>query len=141
MRRRRGLEPKHVSPRAFRSVRAVSRFIRTNRRCASLSLWCLLTCFRVFALDPNQPLAQLHHTSWTAKDGLNGSVAALAQTADGYMWVGTTDGLLRFDGISFQKYKTEHHQLLSASVSTLLPVPDGSLWIGYQAGGATHLKN
>jgi ligand-binding sensor domain-containing protein len=95
----------------------------------------------VFALDPNQPLAQLHHTTWTAKDGVYGAVYALAQTSDGYLWVGTTDGLLRFDGISFEKYKPEHNELLSSSISTLLATPDGSLWIGYMSGGATHLKH
>ncbi len=111
------------------------------RRC--LSFCCFLVCvgFPAFALDPNQPLAQLHHTTWTAKDGLNGSVLALAQTVDGYLWVGTTDGLFRFDGISFERYKPERNQLPSIAVSTLLALPDGSLWIGYNAGGATHLKD
>lgn len=122
------------------SVGAVWREIR-SRRFSWLSLWCLLTCFRAFALDPNQPLSQLHHSTWTAKDGVSGAVAALAQTTDGFLWVGTSDGLLRFDGISFEKYKPERNQLPSTSVSALLAVPDGSLWIGYQTGGATHLKN
>src|SRR5262249_26705269 len=43
------------------------------------------------ALDPRQPLAQLYHSSWTEKQGINGTVTALAQTTDGYLWVGTTD--------------------------------------------------
>lgn len=119
--------------------RLTSRLVRP--RWGQTILLCLLACFSAFALDPNQPLTQLHHTTWTAKDGLNGTVAALAQTTDGYLWVGTTDGLLRFDGISFEKYKPERNQLPSPSVAALYAVPDGSLWIGYQTGGATHLVN
>jgi signal transduction histidine kinase/ligand-binding sensor domain-containing protein len=95
----------------------------------------------VFGLDPYQSLGQLHHTSWTARDGLNGSVQALAQTADGYLWIGTTDGLYRFDGLSFDRYQPERSALPSSSVSALLALPHGGLWIGYDRGGATFLKD
>src|SRR3954471_10991616 len=104
-------------------------------------VFCGLLAFGAFpasALDPNQPLSQLHHTTWTAKDGLNGAVVTLAQTVDGYLWVGTSDGLFRFDGIIFERYKPEQGQLPSTAISTLLALADGSLWIGYVAGGATH---
>jgi ligand-binding sensor domain-containing protein len=94
----------------------------------------------VFCLNPYQSLTQLHHTSWTAKDGLSGSVQALAQTSDGYLWVGTSDGLFRFDGLSFERYQPERNALPSTSVSALLALPDGGLWIGYGRGGATFLK-
>jgi ligand-binding sensor domain-containing protein len=135
-----------MSPSTFHSAHRdgsseISRRIRVRCWFVWMFLSCLLTCFRASALDPNQPLAQLHHTTWTTKDGLNGSVVALAQTVDGYLWVGTTDGLFRFDGISFERYKPEHNQLPSSAVSTLLALPDGSLWIGYDRGGATHLKD
>ena len=67
--------------------------------------FCLLTLLFASeggALDPSQRLNQLHHTSWTAKDGLTGSSLCLAQTADGFLWIGTTDGLFRFDGVSIR---------------------------------------
>jgi len=95
----------------------------------------------VFGLDPSESLRQLHHTSWTARDGLNGSVAALAQTADGYLWIGTTDGLFRFDGLSFERYRPERNSLPSSSISALLAVSDGGLWIGYDRGGSTFLRD
>lgn len=89
------------------------------------------------ALDPNQALGQLYHSSWNARNGLNGFVLALAQTTDGYLWVGTSDGLYRFDGLSFERFEP----LPGTSVTALLAVPDGGLWIGFERGGATFLKN
>ena len=104
-------------------------------------LWIVLLSPSVFALDPNQPLTQLYHSSWNAKDGLNGSVTALAQTTDGFFWIGATDGLYRFDGLYFEPYKPVVNDLPSVAVSALLAVPDGGLWIGYQRGGASFLKD
>ena len=68
-------------------------------------------------------------------------MTALAQTTDGYLWVGTTDGLLRFDGISFEQYQPEVGSLLATSVSALMAVPDGGLWVGFTRGGASFIKN
>lgn len=104
-------------------------------------LWCVLLSPSVFALDPNQPLAQLYHSSWNARNGLNGSVNALAQTTDGFLWIGTSDGLYRFDGLTFELYKPERNDLPSVAVSTLMALPNGGLWIGYLRGGASFLKD
>jgi hypothetical protein len=52
----------------------------------------------VHALDLQQSIGQRYHTGWTAKDGLAEIALALAQTADGYLWLGTTLGLYRFNG-------------------------------------------
>jgi signal transduction histidine kinase/ligand-binding sensor domain-containing protein len=101
----------------------------------------VLTCSLLFAIDPHQALAQLYHSSWSAKQGVNGDVTALAQTTDGYLWLGTTDGLLRFDGISFEQFRPENGSLMSTSVSALMAVPDGGLWVGFDRGGASFLKN
>jgi signal transduction histidine kinase/ligand-binding sensor domain-containing protein len=94
-----------------------------------------------FALDPRQPLAQLHHTSWTAREGIPGAVQKIAQTADGHLWIGTTDGLFRFDGVTFERYEPEIGSLHAIAVSTLMAVPDGGLWVGYAQGGASFIKN
>ena len=109
--------------------------------CICVCLWLVLVSTSAFALDPNQPLAQLYHSSWNAKDGLSGSVNALAQTTDGFLWIGTTDGLYRFDGLYFELYKPERNELPSVAVSALLALPDGSLLIGYLRGGASLLKD
>jgi len=65
---------------------------------------------------------------------------ALAQTTDGYLWVGTTDGLYRFDGLYFERYRPDTGPLPSNSVSTLLSVSDGGLWVGYARGGASLIR-
>jgi signal transduction histidine kinase/ligand-binding sensor domain-containing protein len=98
-------------------------------------------CSPAPALDPHQPLAQLYHTSWSAKQGVTGTVTALAQTTDGYLWVGTTDGLLRFDGISFEPHQPETGSLPAATVSALMAVPDGGLWVGFSRGIASFIRD
>jgi signal transduction histidine kinase/ligand-binding sensor domain-containing protein len=105
-------------------------------------LWLLVfACASpLIALDPHQPLSQFYHTVWTAKDGLTGEVHALAQTADGFLWAGTRDGLFRFDGVSFERYQPEAGSLPARDVVVLFAVPTGGLWIGYFSGGATFLS-
>src|ERR1700733_6466844 len=120
--------------------------IRSGSTSRKVKVWWNLLLFleissHVFALDPNQPLAQLYHTSWSEKEGLNGAVAALAQTKDGYLWVGTADGLYRFDGLRFERYKSDVGSIPPGTVRSLTAVADGGLWIGYQLGGVTHLKD
>jgi hypothetical protein len=112
-------------------------FSRLVRRC----LIFVSLCPPVLALNPNQPLAQFYHTSWNAKQGVTGNVTALAQTTDGYLWVGTTDGLLRFDGISLQRYQPDEGALMATNVSALMAVPDGGLWVGFNRGGASFIRN
>lgn len=126
----------------FATVRTMNSNRRTSRALAvGICLCFVVLAPSVFALDPKQPLTQLYHSSWNAKNGLNGSVNALAQTTDGFLWIGTTDGLYRFDGLYFEQYKPEVKALPSVSVSALLALPDGGLWIGYLKGGASFLKD
>jgi ligand-binding sensor domain-containing protein len=128
-------------PAIFEGVPGVPRETarRPSRRFV-IAGWIVFLSAPMLALDPHQPLAQLYHTSWNAKNGLNGSVLALAQTTDGFLWIGTTDGLFRFDGISFERYKPDSGSFPSATLTALMAVPDGGLWIGYTTGGASLLK-
>ena len=114
---------------------------KTVRRTFLLCLMFVWCCPSASAIDPNQPLAQIYHSAWGAGDGITGAVMALAQTADGYLWVGTTDGLFRFDGLYFDPYQPEAGSFPSASVSALMASPDGGLWVGYTNGGASFLKD
>jgi len=101
----------------------------------------LLCCTNLAAIDPHQPITQMHHRAWGAKEGVIGEVLAIAQTSDGFIWVGTTGGLLRFDGSEFERYKPEVGSFPQPSwVSALLATPDGGLWIGNLSGGASFLK-
>ncbi len=76
------------------------------------------------------------------QDGIfNGTPNAIAQTGDGYIWIGTQGGLVRFDGVRFVPWIAPNgRQLPSTSVSSLLSARDGSLWIG-TAGGLSHWRN
>ncbi len=105
-------------------------------------LWLLVfACASpLIALDPQQSIRQLYHSAWTARDGLTGEVYALAQTADGFLWAGTRDGLFRFDGVSFERYRPEAGSLPARDIVTLFADPSGGLWIGYYNGGATFLN-
>lgn len=82
-----------------------------------------------------EPLAQREHHRWTmADDDGPNQVGALAQTRDGYLWLGADSGLLRFDGFDFTPYQPNDGQPLG-TVASLLAVDDG-LWVGLRAGGA-----
>src|SRR5215813_11872260 len=95
---------------------------RTVRRAVLPALFAsvILAAADAHALDPRQRIDQLYHSTWNEKDGITGAVTALAQTTDGYLWLGTTDGLLRFNGISFERYKPDSGSLLANSIGTLM---------------------
>ncbi len=82
-------------------------------------------------------------TQWVTKDGLpQSSVTSIQQTSDGYMWIGTFNGLVRFDGIQFTTYNIENtEQLKSDYITYLQALPDGSLWVGTFGGGLLKLEN
>jgi signal transduction histidine kinase/ligand-binding sensor domain-containing protein len=85
------------------------------------------------AVDPNRYISQYGHTAWRIQDGVfSGAPNALAQTPDGYIWIGTQSGLVRFDGVRFVPWTPEKGKGLAASNSifSLLVGRDGSLWIG-----------
>lgn len=108
--------------------------------CVLLS--ALLSNTSAFALDRERTLAQLHHTAWAAEDGAPGAVSALAQTTDGYLWLGTSSGLFRFDGVRFERFEAATGlRLPSSNISALQAMADGSLWIGYRFGGASLFGN
>jgi len=100
----------------------------------------LLVSTPAAAIDPHQSTAQMYHSAWTAKEGVIGIVFTMAQTSDGFLWLGTSNGLLRFGGVSFERYKPEAGTLPEGSITSLLATPDGGLWIGYRYGGASFLK-
>src|SRR5262245_38223986 len=94
------------------------------------------------AADLQLRLCQLAHTAWRIQDGsLSGTPTAIAQTADGYLWIGTSGGLFRFDGLRFVPWAPRGSAPLSASVYSLLGGRDGSLWIGTGANLAHITKD
>ncbi len=106
----------------------------------SLVVSTLLACCGIAsALNPSLDVSQYAHTAWTAREGFfKGSVYSFAQTPDGYLWVGTEFGLLRFDGVRFVAWQPQTGEHLpSGDVRSLLAAHDGRLWIGTGKGLAS----
>jgi len=102
-----------------------------TRACISIAI-LLACCASAFALDPSLDVGQYAHTSWKVRDGFTkGALFSIAQTADGYLWLGTEFGLVRFDGARAVPWQPPGDQHLpTGRVFSLLVSRDGTLWIG-----------
>jgi ligand-binding sensor domain-containing protein/signal transduction histidine kinase len=102
-------------------------------RSGGLALLMWLACIGALATTPPGFTRKL----WQTHDGLpEQTVQAFAQTADRYLWIGTTGGLLRFDGARFSVFDHENTpELNENSVFALMASRDGSLWVGTEGGG------
>ncbi|HKE82438.1 MAG TPA: two-component regulator propeller domain-containing protein, partial [Vicinamibacterales bacterium] len=110
-------------------------------------VWLFLACLPLFpqparALDPSKRISQYAHAAWRAQDGFfRGTPFEMTQTRDGYLWVASSAGLLRFDGVRFVPWPPEHGaRLPGPNVFRLVTGRDGSLWIA-TSGGVGHWKN
>jgi len=99
----------------------------------------LAWCPSAFALNPSLDVSQYAHTSWKIRDGFTkGQIASIAQTPDGYLWLGTEFGLLRFDGVRNVPFQPPAGQQLPSNfIYSLLAARDGTLWIGTGKGLAS----
>jgi ligand-binding sensor domain-containing protein len=90
-------------------------------------------------LDPALDVSQYAHTAWKVREGFTkGFIYSIAQTPDGYLWLGTEFGLLRFDGIRNVPWQPPPEQHLPSSlIASLLAARDGTLWIGTWKGLAS----
>jgi signal transduction histidine kinase/ligand-binding sensor domain-containing protein len=87
------------------------------------------------ALDPHKSLTQYSRTVWTQREGLpQDTIRAIAQTTDGYLWLGTDEGLARFDGYDFAIFDKANGDLPANSITALAATADGALWIGTSNG-------
>ena len=102
----------------------------------AFSLFLCLGAPVAFGLDPGKATTQYIHEVWQTQDGLpQNSIRAIAQTNDGYLWLGTPAGLVRFDGVRFTVFdKSNTDEIRDNSINSLLRSRDGSLWIGSQNG-------
>ena len=102
----------------------------------------LLPLTTASAVDPNQAITQYVHESWDDDSGLpQNSVLALAQTPDGFLWIGTEDGLAFFDGVRFTRVGTQSSPALRASISALFVDHKGNLWVGSHGSGLACRSN
>jgi len=92
-----------------------------------------------WGLNPSLAVSQYAHTVWPTRDGFfKGVIYAMAQRADGYLWLGTEFGIIRFDGVQFAPWQPPPGQRLpSTYVRSLLFSREGRLWIGTADGLAS----
>jgi diguanylate cyclase (GGDEF)-like protein len=95
------------------------------------------------ALDPGRALTQYGLNVWTVEQGLpQNSVQAVVQTRDGHLWLGTQEGLVRFDGVRFTVYDEKNTPALKDHrVLALHEDREGTLWIGTRGGGLVRLRD
>ena len=101
-------------------------------RMLEVCLFLALACSYCAAFDSDRTIAQFAHTTWGPKEGAPSAITALAQSVDGYLWLGSHDGLYRFDGVVFERYQPQSGGPFPAQdVTSLLALPNGDLWIGF----------
>jgi len=125
----------------------MNRFIdminKQSFRVKIITILFLLLSLPLYALDPAKSINQYGHNTWLRHDGLPANaVNRVLQSHDGYLWLGTSAGLFRFDGVSFSKVNidigtTNGYEIISSLIET----SDGSLWVGTGFGGLRQLKN
>ena len=96
---------------------------------AGVAVACLVGTVK--AMDPSRPISEYDRDQWAAEQGFpGGPVYAITQTADGYLWIGTEKGLVRFDGLSFRLIQHENSTAIPAGpVLGLMSDIEGNLWI------------
>jgi len=117
--------------------------LRYLRLLIVLATGLLIASQSAAGLDPAKAITQYAHESWHVADGLpQDNVVSIAQTPDGYLWLGTEEGLARFDGVSFKVFdKSNKPELKSSFISALLVDQRGNLWIGTGGGGVLRMTD
>ncbi|MBZ5622685.1 MAG: hypothetical protein LAQ69_28715 [Acidobacteriia bacterium] len=108
-----------------------SRILRKVRRALLLCACAVLGLRTLSALDPNHTIGQYIATRWSSRDSFpGGTINAIAQTPDGYLWIGAENGLVRFDGISFRLFDHANTPTLPPGhVLGLVVDSEGVLWV------------
>jgi signal transduction histidine kinase/ligand-binding sensor domain-containing protein len=118
-------------------VTAIPAFGRSANRCATLLRAAVALCFicPLSALNPTLTIRQLDHLQRLDDEEriLVGQVSAIAQTPDGYLWLGSNRGLFRFDGLRLTTFSSELNGASNIPIHALY-AGNGALWIGTSAG-------
>ncbi|WP_167761487.1 sensor histidine kinase [Duganella callida] len=97
---------------------------------------------QALALVPEASINDYHHQTWSRKDGAPADIRVLAQTDDGWMWLGTNYGLYRFDGLHFERYQSPSgKQPAGTRVSFMGGAPGNELVVGYLDGGLDIIRD
>lgn len=93
-------------------------------------------------LDPHKALSQYQLQGWSTDDGLpQSSINAILQTHEGYLWLGTQEGLVRFDGMGFTPFDKSNSNLGANYITSLVEDQEGTLWVGTRGGGISRLQH
>jgi len=113
--------------------------LRGLRVPSAVAMVMALTAGHAYALNPFKAISQYVHVVWDSDRGLpQNSVTAIVQTRDGYIWFGTQEGLVRFDGFRFTVYDRIREPAIQHNyVTALLEDREGTLWIGFNDGRLT----
>ena len=85
-----------------------------KRKLCAVACIVLLAASCAFAVDPSKHITQYAHSAWRTREAsFDGSPVVLMQTTDGYLWIGTNTGLIRFDGVRFSQWSPRTGQRLS----------------------------
>jgi ligand-binding sensor domain-containing protein/serine phosphatase RsbU (regulator of sigma subunit) len=103
----------------------------------------LILPIQVYGLDPNRLITQYIIDSWQTKDGLpQNSANCIIQDKNGYVWFGTEEGLVRFDGIKFTVFNQDNTPAIKNNyIYTMCLDKSGRLWLGTHGGGLTLYDN
>jgi ligand-binding sensor domain-containing protein/signal transduction histidine kinase len=115
-------------------------FANLNTRCLQIAgaLAFLCAAWPCRALDPARTLTQYAHRIWDQEEGLfEPTVYSIAQTEDGFLWLGTQEGLARFDGLHFRQYEDSsgQHPFEHYLVHALAEDGHHNLWVASLGGG------
>ena len=105
---------------------------RGDHRTVGAALLIAVFAAPAFALDPTRHILQYGHNRWGAAEGFAHSAHAVRQTRDAYLWVGTGDGLFRFNGVDFERIALARTE--PESVFALHEDATGALWAGLMSG-------
>lgn len=108
------------------------------------SVLLLLSCVSFqYALDPGKPVSLYIQDYWETEDGLPQlSIMHMAQTADGYLWFATQEGLARFNGQEFEVFDQYNTPQINRNyIRQVIQARDGTVWIGTDGGGVTEMKD
>jgi signal transduction histidine kinase/ligand-binding sensor domain-containing protein len=101
---------------------------------------CMAFSVTAMAATNDAELLDYSHTQWTGAEGAPSGIGSMAQTTDGWLWLGTADGLYRFDGVRFERYTLPPQQGLNRDrINLVRAAPNGDLYITYHAEGMSVL--
>lgn len=125
----------HVLPESRPHDRAASSARRTSTPAWLLAL-VLLVCGGAQAQGLSPPLADYAHDTWTTRDGLpHNTVVEIAQTREGYLWLASWEGLVRYNGIGFRSFdRTGTPALPDNAITAVHAGADGELWFADSRG-------